>query len=102
PGRLRPDGERAQGPDDRRGRPHDRRGRGGAVRPIGDAGAGLVVTWAELPGRSLAVEVPASSANLGAGYDCLGLALELTNRVILEACEGDGSIELAVTGEGAG
>ncbi len=60
------------------------------------------MTWAELPGRSLAVEVPASSANLGAGYDCLGLALELTNRVILEACEGDGSIELAVTGEGAG
>ena len=40
-----------------------------------------MTTWAELPGRSLAVEVPASSANLGAGYDCLGLALELTNRV---------------------
>ena len=36
-----------------------------------------MTTWAELAGRSLAVEVPASSANLGAGYDCLGLALEL-------------------------
>jgi homoserine kinase len=61
-----------------------------------------MVTWAELPGRSLVVEVPASSANLGAGYDCLGLALELTNRVTVEAFEGDGSIELQVTGEGAG
>jgi homoserine kinase len=61
-----------------------------------------VVTWAELPGRSLVVEVPASSANLGAGYDCLGLALELINRVRVEACEGDGSIDLRVTGEGDG
>jgi homoserine kinase len=61
-----------------------------------------VVTWADLPGRSLTVEVPASSANLGAGYDCLGLALELTNRVRVEACAGDGSVELSVTGEGAG
>jgi homoserine kinase len=56
----------------------------------------------ELVGRRLTVEVPASSANLGAGYDCLGLALELTNRVTVEAVEGDGSIELAVRGEGAG
>ena len=61
-----------------------------------------VTTWADLPGRSLVVEVPASSANLGAGYDCLGLALELTNHVRLEACEGDGAIELHVTGEGVG
>ncbi len=61
-----------------------------------------MVTWADLPGRSLVVEVPASSANLGAGYDCLGLALELVNRVTVEACDGDGSIDLVVTGEGAG
>jgi homoserine kinase len=46
--------------------------------------------------------VPASSSNLGAGYDCLGLALELTNRITVEAVEGDGSIELVVIGEGAG
>ncbi len=58
--------------------------------------------YAALIGRRLAVEVPASSANLGAGYDCLGLALDLTNRVTVEAVEGDGSIELIVTGEGAG
>ncbi len=58
--------------------------------------------WAAIVGRRLEIEVPASSANLGAGYDCLGLALELTNRVSVEAVEGDGSIDLAVTGEGAG
>jgi homoserine kinase len=58
--------------------------------------------WTALVGRPLTVDVPASSANLGAGYDCLGLALELTNRVTVEAVEGDGSIELSVTGEGAG
>ena len=58
--------------------------------------------WASLVGRRLTVEVPASSANLGAGYDCLGLALELTNRVTVEATDGDGSVSLGVTGEGVG
>ena len=58
--------------------------------------------WDALVGRALTVEVPASSANLGAGYDCLGLALELVNVVSVEAVEGDGSIELVVRGEGAG
>jgi len=47
------------------------------------------------------VEMPASSANLGAGYDCLGVALDLTNRVRVEARAGDG-IELSVEGEGGG
>jgi homoserine kinase len=62
-------------------------------------------SWAALVGRRLTIDIPASSANLGAGYDCLGLALELTNRVTVEAVEdpgGHGSIELDVTGEGAG
>ena len=59
-------------------------------------------SWASIVGRRLEIDVPASSANLGAGYDCLGLAIELLNRVSVEATEGDGSIELEVTGEGAG
>jgi len=58
--------------------------------------------YAGLVGRRLTVEVPASSANLGAGYDCLGLALDLTNTVTVEAVHGDGSVQMAVTGEGAG
>lgn len=46
--------------------------------------------------------VPATSANLGSGFDCLGLALGLYNEVILEVgppfsveIEGEGSAELA-------
>ncbi len=58
--------------------------------------------WSPVLGRRLVVDIPASTANLGAGYDCLGLALELCNRVALEAIEGDGSIELVTTGEGVG
>jgi homoserine kinase len=63
--------------------------------------------WAAVVGRRLTVEVPASSANLGAGYDCLGLALDLVNRVSVEAIEtavaagGEVPIELEVEGEGA-
>ena len=62
----------------------------------------MVAHWlAELDGRRVAVEVPASSANLGAGYDCLGVALAMTNRVELEVRSWSrGQIELTVDGEG--
>jgi homoserine kinase len=57
---------------------------------------------AELDGRRVVVDVPASAANLGAGYDCVGLALDLTDRVELEAlARPDAGIELTVDGEGA-
>jgi homoserine kinase len=56
---------------------------------------------AELDGHRVVVEVPASSANLGAGYDCLGVALALTNRVEVEVRGWSrGAIELTVDGEG--
>jgi homoserine kinase len=45
------------------------------------------------------VRVPATSANLGAGFDALGLALALYNEV--EARESDG-VSVEVEGEGAG
>jgi homoserine kinase len=64
----------------------------------------VVTNWlAELDGRRVAVEVPATTANLGAGYDCLAMALALTNRVGLEVRTWSrGGIELSVEGEGAG
>jgi len=64
----------------------------------------MVTSWlAELDGRKVEVEVPATSANLGAGYDCLGMALELSNKVSLEVRNWSrGGIELSVEGEGAG
>jgi homoserine kinase len=45
------------------------------------------------------VRVPATTANLGPGFDCLGLALELHNRVEM-ATAGDG-LQIAIQGEGA-
>lgn len=62
----------------------------------------MATHWlAELDGHRVVVEVPASSANLGAGYDCVGVALAITNRVELEVRGwSGGSIELTVDGEG--
>ncbi len=64
----------------------------------------MVTNWlAELDGRRVVVEVPATSANLGAGYDCLGLALGLTNRIEVEVRGWSrGEIDLTVDGEGVG
>jgi homoserine kinase len=50
-----------------------------------------------LPDR-LAVTAPASSANLGPGFDCLAVALELRNEVVVSASGGDCSV--TVEGEG--
>jgi homoserine kinase len=58
---------------------------------------------AEIDGRRITIEVPASSANLGAGYDCLAVALALTNRVQLEVRGwSHGDIALTVHGQGEG
>lgn len=46
------------------------------------------------------VEVPATSANLGAGFDTLGLALDLTNSIRLEAAPHPG-VHVTVEGFGA-
>jgi len=80
---------------------------------VGDPAERDPAAWEGLAGRRLTIDVPASTANLGAGYDCLGLALDLLNRVTVEAVADGGSggdaagpvnggIELRVTGEGAG
>jgi len=52
----------------------------------------------------ITVRVPATSANLGPGFDCLGLALDLYDEVVVSAgdpADGD-AVEVTVTGEGAG
>ena len=46
---------------------------------------------------SVLVAAPASSANLGSGFDCAAVALDLWNE--LELLPGDGSV--AIEGEGA-
>ncbi len=47
------------------------------------------------------VKVPASSANLGSGFDCLGLALGLYHTLTVEEQSGNG-FEIRVSGEGEG
>jgi homoserine kinase len=58
---------------------------------------------AQIDGRTLRVEVPASSANLGSGYDCVAVALDLTDTIDVELLGwGRGGVDLAVEGEGDG
>jgi homoserine kinase len=47
------------------------------------------------------VQVPATSANLGPGFDCLGLALTLHDRFVAQVTDEPG-IDLDIAGEGAG
>jgi homoserine kinase len=51
-------------------------------------------------GRSVVVRVPATSANLGPGFDTLGLALSVYDELILTALP-HGRLEIEVSGEGA-
>jgi homoserine kinase len=51
------------------------------------------------PGRTVTVEVPATSANLGPGFDCFGLALSWREEVELTVTDGGWVVD--VTGEGA-
>jgi homoserine kinase len=54
-------------------------------------------------GRRVEVEVPATSANLGPGFDCLGLALDWRDRVVFEtlATGSDPQVRVEISGEGA-
>ncbi len=50
-------------------------------------------------GRSVTVAAPATSANVGPGFDCFGLALDWRDRVTIEVSEHGFGVE--VSGEGA-
>lgn len=55
--------------------------------------------WSMLAGMRVTVRVPATSANLGPGFDALGLALSLYNEVSLEPAP---ALAVTVEGEGKG
>src|SRR4029079_8871384 len=60
---------------------------------------------ASLVGRSVTVEAPATIANLGAGYDCLGLAVDLQLKVMVQAVEAPSDpawIDLTIHGDCVG
>jgi homoserine kinase len=54
-----------------------------------------------LVGRKVSVKVPATSANLGPGFDTLGMALSYYDELEVEAVAGSGAV-VEVIGEGAG
>merc|ERR1719375_474851 len=49
------------------------------------------------PRRSVTVLVPATSANMGSGFDCLGMALDMWNELTLERAD-----KFSITAEGEG
>jgi homoserine kinase len=50
-------------------------------------------------GQGVVVDVPATTANLGPGFDCLGAALDLNNRFEMRCIEGSGErFELVIEG----
>jgi len=55
----------------------------------------------DLVGRKVTVRVPATSANLGPGFDTLGMALSYYDELEVEAVAGTGAL-VEVQGEGAG
>ena len=58
---------------------------------------------AALPvGRSVTVAVPASTANLGPGFDAVGLGLGIQDRYAVEVVPQDAHLEVVLEGEGAG
>jgi len=63
-------------------------------RPPGCADVGSDLGFVE---GTVSVSVPATSANLGPGFDCLGIALELTDTLVAEVVP-DG-LEVRVAGE---
>lgn len=54
-----------------------------------------------LVGRKVSVKVPATSANLGPGFDTLGMALSYYDELEVEAVAGSGAV-VEIIGEGAG
>lgn len=51
--------------------------------------------------QPIQVQVPATSANLGPGFDCLGLAVTMHDRYMAQVMDEPG-VDIDVTGEGAG
>ena len=51
---------------------------------------------------TIEVRAPATTANLGPSYDCLGMALDLWNRLTVTTLDADSASSVSVAGEGAG
>lgn len=65
-----------------------------------DAATAVGGASARSAGRTVHVRVPATSANLGPGFDTLGLALSVYDTLLVSALP-EGALEIEVTGSGA-
>ena len=54
------------------------------------------------PSAVIRIAAPATTANLGPGYDCLGMALDIWNTIEVEMQPPGSSSSVSVSGEGAG
>ena len=63
-----------------------------------DRAFSLLSTCSQSELRKITVRVPATTANLGPGFDCIGMALDLWNEVTIEP----GKFGVETEGEGAG
>jgi homoserine kinase len=61
---------------------------------------GLLKMKPTFKAQPMQVQVPATSANLGPGFDCLGLALNMHDRYMAQVMDEPG-VDIDVTGEGA-
>ena len=52
-----------------------------------------------MPPKQLHIRIPATSANIGSGFDCLGIALNLYNEISITPSETN---QLQIQGEGTG
>ncbi len=50
--------------------------------------------------NSKVIKIPATSANVGPGFDCLGLALNLYNEISFEKTMTPGEVSITIAGEG--
>ena len=55
-----------------------------------------------VPVTTVMVRAPATTANLGPGYDCLGMALDIWNQLTVSALPEGSAPAVSVAGEGAG
>ena len=51
---------------------------------------------------TIRIAAPATTANLGPGYDCLGMALDIWNTIEVEPLPAGSASSVAVSGEGEG
>lgn len=52
--------------------------------------------------RTLRVAVPGTTANLGSGFDCVGMALDFHDELELDLLDDPGALHIAVSGQGEG